>query len=52
MFTCHVCDVRETESNEFNTCKYIIYSKRTTTQHKRKLARNIAKFCEISLELS
>ena len=43
--------VRETESNEFNTCKYIIYGKRNTTQHKEKFARNIAKCHKISLQV-
>ena len=52
MFTCHVCDVRETEYNGFDICKHIIYSKRKPTQHKRKFGRKIAKCREISLELS
>ena len=52
MFTCHVCDVRETQSKEFNTCKYIIYKRRKSTQHKQNIARNIAKCREISFELT
>ena len=52
MFTSHVCDVRETEQHEFNTCKYIIYSTQKTTQHKRKFAQTIAECRESLVKLT